>query len=67
LEARTSGRKSARHRTGNRDGETVEFGIHTGQQDIELDELRKLLATLRRAGFDLITVWDHFYESPRRR
>ena len=45
---------------------TVELGIHIGQQDIELDELRKLWRHCDEAGFDLITVWDHFYESPPR-
>jgi F420-dependent oxidoreductase-like protein len=44
----------------------VELGIHIGQQDIELDELRKLWRHCDEAGFDLITVWDHFYESPPR-
>lgn len=44
----------------------VELGVHTGQQDIELDELRKLWRYCDEAGFDLITVWDHFYESPYR-
>ncbi|MEA2641067.1 MAG: hypothetical protein QOF51_2461 [Chloroflexota bacterium] len=42
----------------------VELGIHTGQQDVELDELRRLWRHCDQAGFDLITVWDHFYESP---
>jgi len=45
---------------------TVQFGIHIGQQDIELDELRKLWRHCDEAGFDLITIWDHFYESPFR-
>lgn len=44
----------------------VELGVHTGPQDIELDELHKLWRRCDAAGFDLITVWDHFYESPYR-
>ncbi len=44
----------------------VELGVHTGPQDIELDELRKLWRYCDGAGFHLITVWDHFYESPPR-
>jgi len=44
----------------------VELGVHTGPQDIELDELRRLWRHCDAAGFDLITVWDHFYESPPR-
>src|SRR5438132_96066 len=44
----------------------LELGIHLGPQDIELDELRKLWRHCDEAGFDLITTWDHFYESPPR-
>ena len=42
----------------------VELGVHTGPQDIPLDELRRLWRRCDEAGFDLITVWDHFYQSP---
>jgi len=42
----------------------VEFGVHAGPQDIEIDELRRLWRTCDEAGFELITCWDHFYESP---
>jgi F420-dependent oxidoreductase-like protein len=45
---------------------TVALGLHAGPQDIELDDLRKLWRTCDEAGFDLITTWDHFYESPPR-
>ncbi|HLF70955.1 MAG TPA: LLM class flavin-dependent oxidoreductase [Dehalococcoidia bacterium] len=44
----------------------IRLGVHTGQQDIELDELRSLWRKLDESGFDLVTVWDHFYESPPR-
>jgi F420-dependent oxidoreductase-like protein len=44
----------------------VEFGVHAGPQDISLDELRQLWRHCDQAGFDLITTWDHFYESPPR-
>jgi alkanesulfonate monooxygenase SsuD/methylene tetrahydromethanopterin reductase-like flavin-dependent oxidoreductase (luciferase family) len=44
----------------------VELGLHSGHQDIELDEVRKLWREFDKAGIDLITVWDHFYESPFR-
>ena len=44
----------------------LELGMHAGPQDIELDELRKLWRHCDEAGFDLITTWDHFYESPPR-
>ena len=39
----------------------VELGVQTGQQDIELDELRKLWRHCDESGFDWISVWDHFY------
>jgi len=42
----------------------VELGVHTGPNDIEIDELRSLWRHCDAAGFDLITLWDHFYESP---
>jgi F420-dependent oxidoreductase-like protein len=42
----------------------VQFGVHTGPQDIELSELRRLWRHCDDAGFDLITIWDHFYQSP---
>jgi F420-dependent oxidoreductase-like protein len=44
----------------------VELGVHTGQQDIELDELRRLWRYCDEKGFDWISVWDHFYEAPNR-
>ncbi|MGE0685926.1 MAG: LLM class flavin-dependent oxidoreductase [Dehalococcoidia bacterium] len=44
----------------------VELGIHTGPQDIELDELRKLWRYCDENGWDWISVWDHLYESPPR-
>jgi F420-dependent oxidoreductase-like protein len=44
----------------------VELGVHTGQQNIELDELRRLWRHCEASGFDWISVWDHFYEAPPR-
>jgi F420-dependent oxidoreductase-like protein len=45
---------------------SVKFGVHTGPQDIELDELRRLWRHCEASGFDWISVWDHFYEAPNR-
>jgi alkanesulfonate monooxygenase SsuD/methylene tetrahydromethanopterin reductase-like flavin-dependent oxidoreductase (luciferase family) len=42
----------------------LELGIHSGHQDIEVDEVRQLWRRLDDGGIDLITVWDHLYESP---
>jgi F420-dependent oxidoreductase-like protein len=44
----------------------IDLGVHTGQQDIELDELRRLWRYADGNGFDWISVWDHFYEAPPR-
>jgi len=40
------------------------FGVQTGQQNCSLEELRELWRFIDGAGFDWISVWDHFYESP---
>ncbi|HEX2281676.1 MAG TPA: LLM class flavin-dependent oxidoreductase [Thermomicrobiales bacterium] len=37
------------------------FGIHIGQQNIEIDELRKLWTYVDRNGFGWVSVWDHMY------
>lgn len=42
----------------------VKIGIHGGQQDIEMDELRRMWRFADRSGFDFISLWDHFYEAP---
>ncbi len=44
----------------------IELGVHTGQQDITLDELRRLWRHAEASGFDWISVWDHMYEAPPR-
>jgi F420-dependent oxidoreductase-like protein len=44
----------------------IELGVHTGQQDISLDELRRLWRYCDENGFDWLSVWDHFYEAPNR-
>lgn len=42
----------------------VRFGVHTGQQNLAMDDLRALWSRLDEAGMDWISVWDHFYEAP---
>lgn len=42
----------------------LKIGIHGGQQDITMDELRRLWRYADNNGFDFISVWDHFYEAP---
>ena len=43
---------------------TVSLGVHVGQQNLTMPELRALWRRLDRAGVDWISVWDHFYEAP---
>lgn len=40
------------------------FGVHIGQQDATIDELRRLWKYCDTHGFQWVSVWDHFYESP---
>ncbi len=42
----------------------MRFGLHIGQQNIAMDELRRLWRWADSAGFDWVDVWDHFYEAP---
>ena len=43
---------------------SFKIGIHGAQQDIEIDDLRRLWKFADQGGFDFISVWDHFYEAP---
>ena len=43
---------------------SLRLGLHTGQQNIEMEELRRLWRYADEHGFDFISVWDHFYEAP---
>ncbi len=43
---------------------SFKIGIHTGPQDIEMDELLRLWKRADEAGFHWISVWDHFYSNP---
>lgn len=42
----------------------LKLGVHTGQQDIELDELRRVWRYVDQNGWDFLSIWDHFYEAP---
>ena len=39
------------------------FGVHTGLQNTTIDELRTLWTRIEDAGFDWISIWDHFYSA----
>ena len=41
----------------------LKIGMHTGQQDIEIDELRRLWRFADQNGFDFLSIWDHLYEA----
>ena len=42
----------------------MQFGLHIGQQNIAMEEMRRLWRWADGAGFDWVDVWDHFYEAP---
>ncbi len=42
----------------------MKFGLHIGQQNIAMEELRRLWTWADTSGFDWVDVWDHFYEAP---
>jgi F420-dependent oxidoreductase-like protein len=42
----------------------VKFGLHIGQQNISMEEMRRMWTWADTAGFDWVDVWDHFYEAP---
>lgn len=40
---------------------TLRFGLHTGPQDVSMDDLRRAWRRADDAGFYWCSVWDHFY------
>lgn len=42
----------------------MKLGVHTGQQNIALDELRRLWRYIDQNGWDFLSIWDHLYEAP---
>ena len=43
---------------------SLSLGVHIGQQNLSMDDLRALWRRLDDAGGDWISVWDHLYEAP---
>ena len=39
----------------------ITFGMHVGQQNITIEELRRLRTHDDNNGIARLTVWDHFY------
>jgi F420-dependent oxidoreductase-like protein len=43
---------------------SISLGVHIGQQNLPMSELRALWRRLDDGGADWISVWDHLYEAP---
>jgi F420-dependent oxidoreductase-like protein len=43
---------------------SLSLGVHVGQQNMAMDDMRKLWRKLDERGVDWISAWDHFYEAP---
>ena len=43
---------------------SISLGVHVGQQNMAMDEMRALWRKLDAKGVDWISAWDHFYEAP---
>ena len=43
---------------------SIKLGVHTGPQDLAMDELKRIWKRADEAGFHWISVWDHFYANP---
>lgn len=43
---------------------SISLGVHVGQQNMTMDEMRALWRKLDSNGVDWISAWDHFYEAP---
>ena len=43
---------------------SLSLGVHIGQQNLSMDDLRALWRRVADAGVDWIAVWDHLYEAP---
>ena len=43
---------------------TISLGVHVGQQNMSMDDMRALWRKLDDHRVDWISAWDHFYEAP---
>ena len=43
---------------------SLKLGIHTGPQDLSMEELLRVWRRADEAGFHWASVWDHFYANP---
>ena len=44
----------------------IALGVHVGQQNMSMTDMRTLWRKLDAGGVDWISAWDHFYEAPPR-
>ncbi|MCP3855505.1 MAG: TIGR03560 family F420-dependent LLM class oxidoreductase [Actinomycetia bacterium] len=42
----------------------LNLGVHLGQQNLSMDQMRTAWRRFDAAGMDWISVWDHIYEAP---
>ena len=43
---------------------SLKLGVHTGPQDLPMEELMRIWKRADEAGFYWVSVWDHFYANP---
>jgi F420-dependent oxidoreductase-like protein len=43
---------------------SIALGVHVGQQNLAMDDMRRIWRKLDAKGVDWISAWDHFYEAP---
>ena len=43
---------------------TISLGVHVGQQNMSMQEMRALWRDLDAKSVDWISAWDHLYEAP---
>lgn len=43
---------------------SIALGVHVGQQNMSMDDMRRLWRKLDQRRVDWISAWDHFYEAP---
>lgn len=43
---------------------SIKLGVHTGPQDLSIEDLKRIWLQADAAGYHWISVWDHFYANP---
>lgn len=42
----------------------LQLGVHTGPQDLSMEDLKRIWQMADDGGFHWVSVWDHFYANP---